>query len=139
MNIMNIMSQPFDATGYEGRQDHIRDLKIEPGLETIENRYSDRNYTVDLLTEEFTSICPKTGLPDFATVRIRYVPDRLLVEEKSLKLYLTAYRSVGIFQEHATNKILDDFCVAVKPRSVKITAVWNERGGIGVTVEAERP
>jgi|YelNatPaOPRAMG01_1025707.scaffolds.fasta_scaffold00502_8 7-cyano-7-deazaguanine reductase len=127
----------WDTSGYEGRQDHIRDLKIEPPLETIENMYPDRDYTVELTTEEFSSICPKTGLPDFAKLVIRYIPDRYLVEEKSLKLYLTGYRNVGIFQEHATNKILDDFVRTVKPRYVQIVAYWNSRGGIATTVTIE--
>lgn len=132
-------NQGWDTSGYNDKQEHIRGLKIEPGLEVIKNEYSDRDYTVELFTEEFTSVCPKTGLPDFASVKIQYVPGDFLVEEKSLKLYFTAYRTVGIFQEHATNKILDDFVAVVKPRYVKVTAVWNERGGIGVVVEAEWP
>ena len=129
----------WDTAGYNDKQDHIRDLKIEPELETIENKYPDRDYTVELFTEEFTSVCPKTGLPDFAQIKIQYTPDRFLVEEKSFKLYLTAYRTLGIFQEHATNKVLDDFVRTVKPRSARITAVWNNRGGIGVVVEADWP
>ncbi len=130
-------TQSWDTSGYHDRQDHIRDIKIEPALDTVENMYADRDYVVELHTTEFSSVCPKTGLPDFAELSIRYIPDQVLVEEKSLKLYLTGYRSLGIFQEHATNKILDDFVAAINPRWVEISANWNPRGGIGVLVEAE--
>lgn len=124
---------------YRERQDSIRKLKITPCLESIENIYPDRDYTVELKTDELTTVCPKTGLPDFAKLSISYVPDMFLVEEKSLKLYLTGYRNIGIFQENATNKILDDFVGAVKPRRVRIVADWNNRGGISVHVECEWP
>jgi 7-cyano-7-deazaguanine reductase len=117
----------------------IRDLIIKPELETIENIYPDRNYIVELKSEELTTVCPKTGLPDFAKLTISYVPDMLLVEEKSLKLYLNGYRNIGIFQENATNKILDDFVSAVKPRRISIIADWNNRGGIAVHVEVAWP
>ncbi len=126
-------------SSYRNRQGRIRDLAITPGLEVIENIYSDRDYTVELKTDEFTTICPKTGLPDYAKLTIIYVPDKLLVEEKSLKLYLTGYRNIGIFQENATNKILDDFVAAVKPRRISISAEWNNRGGIEVHVESSWP
>ena len=90
----------FDTSGYGQLQDRIRDIVIEPGLE-VENMYFDRDYIVELTADEFISVCPKTGLPDFAVIKISYIPDKHLVEEKSLKLYLTAYRNLGIFQEHA--------------------------------------
>jgi 7-cyano-7-deazaguanine reductase len=130
---------PDKNNTYRERQDNIRNLKITPCLESIENIYSDRDYTVELKTDELTTVCPKTGLPDFAKLSISYVPDRFLVEEKSLKLYLTGYRNIGIFQENATNKILDDFVDAVKPRRVRIIADWNNRGGISVHVECIWP
>lgn len=129
------MNKPKDLSGYKDKQSGIRSLVIKPGLETIENIYKDRDYTVRLSTEEFTSICPKTGLPDFATLEILYAPAKFLVEEKSLKLYLNGYRDIGIFQENATNKIFDDFLAVIKPKALHISAVWNRRGGIGVTVE----
>ena len=129
--------QATDTSGYQGKQDHIRGLKIEPDLDVIENIFEDRDYVVRLVTEEFCSICPKTGLPDFAALEISYIPDKYLVEEKALKLYLTAYRNLGIFQEHATNKVLEDFVRVVQPRWAKIEAEWNARGGIGVNVVAE--
>lgn len=132
------MNQPKqDSNGYRGLQENIRQLKIEPKLEVIENQYSDRDYLVKLNSKEFTTVCPKTGLPDFANLNISYIPDKYLVEEKSLKLYLNAYRNLGIFQEHATNKVLDDFVAAVQPRYAKIVAFWNSRGGIRVVVEVE--
>lgn len=132
-----MQSQSWDTSGYRDIQDHIRGLIIEPGLETIENIFHDRDYTVTLRTDEMSSICPKTGLPDFATLLLSYRPAETLVEEKSLKLYLTSYRNLGIFQEHATNKILADFVEAVKPRWAKIEADWKSRGGIGVRIVSE--
>ncbi len=130
-------SQAWDTSGYNDRQDDIREIRIEPDLEVIKNMYPDRDYIVELKTAELSTVCPKTGLPDFAELIIRYIPGEYLVEEKSLKLYLTGYRNLGIFQEHAANKILDDFVLAVKPRWIKIIANWSSRGGIGVLVEVE--
>jgi 7-cyano-7-deazaguanine reductase len=131
------VSNPFHTGGYKNKQAAIRDLVIKPGLQTIENIYPDVVYWVEFTTGELSTICPKTGLPDFAVLRIRYQPDKFLVEEKSLKLYLTAYRNLGIFQENATNKIFEDFIMKIKPRRAVITAEWNPRGGIGVKVERE--
>jgi len=131
------MHQSWDTSGYTDKQNHIRDQVIEPSLEVIENIYADRDYVVELVTDEFSSVCPKTGLPDFATVIIQYIPDAYLVEEKSLKLYFTSYRNLGIFQENAINKILDDFVQKVSPRWVKVIGNWKSRGGIRVNVEVE--
>lgn len=128
---------PFNIGGYKGKQEHIKDLKIKPSLGIIENKYKNNNYIVELKSNEFTSVCPKTGLPDFATVFIQYKPNKNLIEEKSLKLYLNAYRNLPIFQEHATNKIMDDFVKKIKPRWVKIITFWRRRGGISVKVEVE--
>ena len=125
--------------GYKGRQGNIRGLIIRPGLRTIENKYKDKDYIIELKTDEFTSVCPKTGLPDFAEIIIQYKPDRYLVEEKSLKLYLNAYRNLPIFQEHATNKVMEDFVKKVKPRRLKVTTLWHPRGGISAKVEVEYP
>ncbi|NPV39126.1 NADPH-dependent 7-cyano-7-deazaguanine reductase [Brevinematales bacterium NS] len=132
-----VIHQSWDTSGYTDKQNHIRDLVISPALEVIENIYQDRDFVVELVTDEFSSVCPKTGLPDFATVIIRYIPDAYLVEEKSLKLYLTSYRNLGIFQENAINKILDDFVAKVSPRWVKVIGNWKSRGGIRVNVEVE--
>ena len=135
----NNRKKVFDLDGYKKKQESIRGLVIRPGLKTIENKYTDKDYVVELRTDEFTSICPKTGLPDFAEVIIQYKPAEDLVEEKSLKLYLNAFRNLPIFQEHASNKILEDFVRKVKPRWAKITTLWHSRGGISAKVEAEYP
>lgn len=121
---------------YEGLQERIRGLKT-PKIEVWENKYPDKDYKVNLETSEFTCICPKTGLPDFANIIIRYIPHKLCVELKSFKLYLLFYRNVGIFHEHAVNKILDDFVKACSPRWARIEMIFNSRGGITTTVEAE--
>ena len=106
-------------------------------LEVFENAYPNRNYSVVHEAPEFTSVCPKTGQPDFATIRIEYVPDKLCIELKSLKFYLNSYRNDGIYFESVTNKILDDLVEVCKPRYMLITAKFNVRGGIGSTVEVE--
>jgi 7-cyano-7-deazaguanine reductase len=106
-------------------------------LETFNNEYTDRDYTIIHTAPEFTSLCPKTGQPDFAKVTIEYIPDKLCVELKSLKLYLHSYRNDGIFYESATNKILNDLVKVCKPRYMLITAEFNARGGISSVVEAD--
>lgn len=121
---------------YEGLQKDIRKLKL-PKIETWENEYKDKDYAVRLETGEFTCICPKTGLPDFAAICIDYRPDKRCVELKSFKLYLHAFRNIGIFHEHVTNRILDDLVKAAKPRHARIRAEFNPRGGIKTTVERE--
>ena len=108
-------------------------------LETFPNHHPDRNYTVTLQTEEFTCVCPMTGQPDYAKIRIQYVPDEKIVESKSLKLYLWSFRNDGVFHEHLTNMILDDLVAALKPRWCKVSAEFAVRGGIGITVDAEYP
>ena len=106
-------------------------------LETFPNHHPDRDYRVTLTTDEFTCLCPKTGQPDFAKLKIEYVPDRKIVESKSLKLYLWSYRQEGTFHEHVANVILDDLVKALSPRLCKVTAEFAVRGGIAITVEAE--
>ena len=123
-------------SSYESRQENIRALKT-PEIETWVNKYPDREYTVNLETAEFTCICPKTGLPDFADITIEYAPAKLCIELKSFKMYLISYRDVGIFHEHLVNKILEDFVKACSPRWAKIVIVMNPRGGIKTTVTAE--
>lgn len=105
-------------------------------LETFENQYPDRDYTIQIVCPEFTSVCPKTGQPDFGTLTFTYVPDRRCVELKSLKLYLQQFRNEGIFYEHATNRILDDLVSAVQPRRMTIVASFTPRGGITTSVTA---
>ncbi|NOZ77219.1 MAG: NADPH-dependent 7-cyano-7-deazaguanine reductase QueF [Euryarchaeota archaeon] len=121
------------ASEYEGRQDYVRDIEL-PGIETVRNMYPDRDYTVEVEYPEFTTLCPKTGLPDFATVRISYVPDERIAELKSLKHYFIAYRDLGFFHENFTNRILDDFVRAVDPKEAHIEVRVNVRGGILTTV-----
>ena len=106
-------------------------------LETFENQFPDRDYRIEIVAPEFTSVCPKTGQPDYGTLTITYIPDKLCVELKSLKFYLQSYRNQGIFYEHVTNTILDDLVAATKPRFMKIAAAFNARGGITETVTAE--
>jgi len=106
-------------------------------LETFENEFTDRNYNIIHTAPEFTSLCPKTSQPDFATIDIEYIPDELCVELKSLKLYLNSYRNDGVFFESVTNKILDDLVEVCKPRYMLVTAQFNVRGGISSVIEAE--
>lgn len=120
---------------YEHLQDDIRNLKT-PAIDTWMNQYNDREYTIELTVPEFTCVCPKTGLPDFATITIRYVPDQQCIELKSFKEYIVFYRNVGIFHEHVINKMLDDFVRACAPRSVEIIGDFNVRGGIKTVVKA---
>lgn len=106
-------------------------------LETFENQYKGREYNISLICPEFTSVCPKTGQPDFATLKIDYVPDQKCIELKSLKLYLFSYRNQGIFYEHVINKILDDLVEACQPIRMTIEGNFNVRGGIKAIVTAE--
>ena len=108
-------------------------------LETFPNPRPERDYEIDIRAPEFTSVCPKTGLPDFGEIRIQYVPDRKCVELKSLKLYLVEYRNKGIFYEAVTNKILDDLVTLTKPRRMTVTGAFSARGGITTTVVATYP
>jgi len=123
-------------SSYEDLQGHIRVLKT-PAIEVFKNQYSDKDYTVQLNCPECTCICPKTGLPDFATVNLTYVPDKTCIELKSFKLYLVAFRNVGIFHENLVNKVLEDIVKACKPRWAKVEGIVTPRGGIQTTVVAE--
>ncbi len=105
-------------------------------LETFPNRHPGRDYTIVHTCPEFTAVCPKTGQPDFGTIRVSYVPDRACVELKSLKLYLAAYRNQGIFYEHVVNVILDDLVGALKPIRMTVEGEFNVRGGISSVVRA---
>ena len=106
-------------------------------LETFENPRPERPYEIRFECPEFTCLCPKTGQPDFATIRIRYVPDQRCVELKSLKLYLWSFRDEGAFHEAVTNQILDDLVAAVAPRSMTVVGDFMVRGGIHTVVEAK--
>lgn len=105
-------------------------------LETFDNQYPERDYTIQIVCPEFTSICPRTGQPDFGTLTITYVPDRKCVELKSLKFYLQRYRNEGIFYENVTNRILDDLVAVLQPRRMTLVAAFTPRGGITTTVTA---
>jgi 7-cyano-7-deazaguanine reductase len=106
-------------------------------LETFKNEFPNRDYTIIHTAPEFTSLCPKTGQPDFATITVEYIPDNLCIELKSLKIYFNSYRNEGLFFESATNKILEDLVAVCKPRYMLISADFNVRGGISSVIEVE--
>ena len=106
-------------------------------LELFPNPQPERDYTIRISIPEFTCLCPKTGQPDFATLLLEYIPDRQCVELKSLKMYVWSFRNEGAFHEAVTNEILDDLVDATSPRFMRLTAIFNVRGGIGTTVVAE--
>ena len=106
-------------------------------LETFENQFPDRDYLIETVCPEFTSVCPKTGQPDFGEIQISYTPDQACLELKALKYYLQAYRNQGIFYEAVTNRILDDLVACCQPRRMRVTGAFSARGGITTTVVAE--
>ena len=106
-------------------------------LETFKNPQRDRDYTIRIRIPEFTCLCPKTGQPDFATLHIEYIPEKLCIELKSLKLYVWSFRDEGAFHEAVTNQILSDLVNACSPRFMRLTADFNVRGGVYTTVVAE--
>lgn len=108
-----------------------------PEIETFPNPAPHRDYSITHTCPEFTSVCPKTGQPDFATIELEYIPDELCLELKSLKLYYYSFRNEGIFYEAVTNRILDELVAACKPRFMRITGHFNVRGGIASTIVAE--
>jgi len=105
-------------------------------LETFENQFPGRDYAIEIVCPEFTSVCPKTGQPDFGTLTFTYSPNQRCVELKSLKLYLQRFRNEGIYYEHVTNRILDDLVAVLKPRRMKFVAAFTPRGGITTSVTA---
>lgn len=117
----------------------FRPMPSQPSkdLETFDNPMPERDYTIRIDVPEFTCLCPKTGQPDFATLKLEYVPDRRCVELKSLKLYVWSFRDEGAFHEAVTNRILDDLVRATEPRFMRLTADFNVRGGIYTSVVAE--
>jgi 7-cyano-7-deazaguanine reductase len=112
--------------------DHFRNV-----LETFDNQHPNRDYTIEIVCPEFTSLCPKTGQPDFGVLKFYYVPAAKCVELKSLKLYLQQFRNEGIFYENVTNRILDDLVAVLCPKRMRLTAAFLPRGGITTTVTAE--
>lgn len=122
------------STGYT-KQHAAKGLKESlPAIEAFPNQYADYEITIE--APEFTSICPKTGLPDFGFITIRYVPHRWVVELKALKLYLNGYRNLGIFQENAVNRILQDFVKVVRPVFCEVAGCFASRGGLKTRVTA---
>lgn len=103
-------------------------------LETFENQFPGRDYVIEIVCPEFTSVCPKTGQPDFGTLTFTYTPDKRCVELKSLKLYLQSFRNQGIFYENVTNSIFDDLVAVLSPRWLKLVAAFTPRGGISTSV-----
>ena len=108
-----------------------------PKIECFRNQF--KNYEITISIPEFTSVCPRTGLPDFGTITIRYVPNQWCVELKSLKMYILAYRNLGIFYENAVNRILRDFVKATQPIHAVVTGEFNVRGGMKSVIEASYP
>ena len=112
-------------------------MTIASALETFDNPRPERDYNIEIVCPEFTSVCPKTGQPDFGTITVNYCPDKLCIELKSLKYYLQNYRDQGIFYEFAVNQILDDLVAACQPRKMRLTGSFTPRGGITTTVTVE--
>lgn len=108
-----------------------------PKIAVFKNQFN--GYEVTIIEPEFTSVCPKTGLPDFGTITIKYVPHKYCLELKSLKMYFNAYRNIGIFMENSVNKILEDVVSACKPKKASVLGDFNARGGIKTVVEAKYP
>lgn len=121
---------------YEGRQDDIRDWQTPP-IEHFKNIYPDRDYEITMTIPEFTCICPKTGLPDFAIMRLSYYPDQLCIELKSFKEYTLAYRNKGIFHENVVNKMVEDIVASIHPHRLRLEGIFNARGGIQTSVVRE--
>jgi 7-cyano-7-deazaguanine reductase len=106
-------------------------------IDTFPNKYPGRDYEITHVNPEFTSVCPVTGLPDFATITVHYIADELCIELKSLKYYFLDFRNKGIYFESAVNQILDDLVAVCAPRSMKVTGAFNTRGGIHSIITAE--
>ena len=112
------------------------EIPREDLLETFQNEFPDRDYDIEIICPEFTSICPRTGQPDFATLTVTYIPDKLCIELKSLKMYLQSFRNEGIFYENVTNTILDELVALLQPRSMVLLAEFSTRGGISANITA---
>jgi 7-cyano-7-deazaguanine reductase len=125
------MKEYADKHAFAGIKDRL------PEIETFANQYN--KYDILIEIPEFTSICPRTGLPDFGTITLRYRPKKTCLELKSFKMYLLAYRNLGIFNENAVNRILDDVVAACKPEYAEVSGVFNPRGGIEIEIIASYP
>ena len=127
------MTQPLDRR-YDAEKPSAIDVAA---LETFPYESPGKEITVNIETDEFTAVCPWSGLPDFGTVRVDYIPGRVLIELRSFKYYLLSYRNVGIYQEHAVNRILEDLVRAAKPKWMKVTADYRIRGGVHTVASRE--
>ncbi|HKP94648.1 MAG TPA: preQ(1) synthase [Fibrobacteria bacterium] len=125
----------MQESSYEGRQSHIPAMEM-PGIESWEFQYPGTDTAIEVSIPEFTCICPKTGLPDFATLVITYTPVKDCLELKSLKEYILNYRDIGIFHEHVVNRVLGDCVKACSPKRMEVKGVFNSRGGIQTTTVA---
>ena len=110
-----------------------------PPLETFPNPRPERDYEIEIACPEFTSMCPKTGLPDFGTITLHYMPDKECLELKALKMYIHAYRNLGIFYENAVNRILQDIVISCRPVWATVTGTFTARGGLSSKIEARYP
>mgnify|MGYP001251659745 CR=1 FL=1 len=115
----------------------MNDTPKKEDLEIVPNEYVDKEYEVNVSIPEFNCVCPRTGLPDFATIKINYIPNKFIVELKSLKLYIVKFRNMGIFHESATNKIFEDFQSACKPKKIEVIGEFSARGGISTIVKVK--
>ena len=113
----------------------MKTLLTHHKLEVVKNDYPNRDYSINISIPEFNCVCPRTGLPDFATIEIEYTPDKYIVELKSLKLYVVDFRNIGIFHEHVTNRILDDFIKVARPRKITVLGNFHPRGGIKTCIK----
>lgn len=128
--------QTEQISSYEGKQNHIPDLKT-PLIETFANVYENKDYLIEFTIPEFTAICPKTGLPDFGTIEISYKPHKKCIELKSLKEYILFFRNTGIFHENVVNKVLEDIVKYTDPMYIKVRGNFSIRGGIKTVVTRE--
>ncbi len=129
----NILPEPLDRRYDTQRLDTI-DTSV---LDTFPYEYAGKDLTINIDTDEFTAVCPFSGLPDFATIKINYIPDKLCIELRSFKYYLMSYRNVGIYQEHAVNRILEDLVGCCKPKWMQVTADYKVRGGVHTVTSVE--
>lgn len=125
--------QPLDKR-YDTQSVETIDVQV---LETFPYEYPGRDVVINIDTDEFTAVCPWSGLPDFATLKINYIPDKQIIELRSLKYYLMSYRNVGILQEHAVNRILEDLAASCKPKWMQVIADYKVRGGIHTKTSVE--
>jgi 7-cyano-7-deazaguanine reductase len=132
----NVIAKSVTTGSYEGLQMLVASMPT-PAIEVWDFQYPGSNTELSIEIPEFTCVCPKTGLPDFATIMIDYCPGKYCIELKSLKEYIVFYRNLGIFHEHVVNRMLKDIAKACKPLSMTITGVFNARGGIQTTVQAK--